>query len=113
MRSRTHLSEKQRRYLSKVFALLRRGPLLKAASYVLRNTCGKPNCKCATGQKHETPYVARTVDGKRRARAVPKELRDQVPQWIERYQEIESLLEKLSEESWRRLEKDSRKTKSR
>lgn len=113
MRHRSPLSEKQRHYLSKAIALFRQGPLLKAASYVLRNTCGKPNCRCAAGQKHETPYVARTSDGKRQARAIPKKLRDQVPEWLERYREIESLLEKLSGESWRQLEKDSRNTKSR
>ena len=86
---------------------------MKAATYVLRNTCGKPNCKCATGDKHETPYVARTREGKRQARSIPKELRDEVPKWIERYEEIEKLLEELSVEAWQALAKGRRKTKSR
>jgi len=86
---------------------------MKAATYILRNTCGKPNCKCATGEKHETPYVARTREGKRQARSIPKELRGEVPEWIARYQEIERLLEELSEEAWRKLAKGTRKTKSR
>ena len=113
MRHRSHLSEKQRRAYSKLIALLQQGPLLKAASYLLRNTWGKANCKCASGQRHETPYVARTRDGKRQARSVPKPLRDRVPKWIERYEKVEGLLEQLSEDSWRELDKPSRKTKSR
>ena len=112
MRHRSHLSERHRRCLSKAIALLQRGPVLKAAAYVLRNTCGKLNCKCAVGLKHETPYVARTWEGKRQARVVPKELREQVPQWMARYEEIERLLEQLSDEAWRALDQSASKKKS-
>lgn len=113
MHHRSQFSEKERRFQSRLVSLLRQGPLLKAATYILRNTCGKPNCKCVTGEKHETPYVARTREGRRQARSVPKELRDEVPRWIERYQEIERLLEELSDEAWRELAKKTRKSKIR
>ena len=111
MRHRSQFSRRQRDLQSRVVSLLHEGPLMKAATYILRNTCGKPNCRCATGKKHETPYVARTREGKRQARTIPKELRDEVPKWIERYREIERLLEELSEESWQELAK--RKSKIR
>ena len=113
MRHRSQFSVRRRRLHSRLISLLHRGPLMKAATYVLRNTCGKPNCKCATGDKHETPYVARTREGKRQARSIPKELRDEVPKWIERYEEIEKLLEELSVEAWQELAKGHRKTQSR
>lgn len=113
MRHRSQFSNKERRFQSKLVSLLRQGPLMKAATYVLRNTCGKPNCKCAAGEKHETPYVARTREGKRQGRSIPKSLREEVPQWIERYERIEKLLEELSEESWQELSKISRRSKSR
>lgn len=113
MRHRSQFSDRQRRLQSKLDALLRRGPLMKAATYTLRNTCGKPNCKCATGDKHETPYVARTHQGKRQAQSIPKPLRDEVPRWIERYEEIERLLEELSEDAWQTLVKGHRNPKSR
>ena len=112
MRHHSQFSEKQRRYQSRLISLLRQGPLMKAATYLLRNTCGKPHCRCATGQRHETPYVARTREGRRQARSIPKGLRNEVPQWIERYEKIEELLEELSEESWREMVQSSRKTKS-
>lgn len=86
---------------------------MKAAAYVLRNTCGKPNCKCAAGDKHETPYVARTREGRRQGRSIPRELRDEVPIWMERYEEVESILEELSEDAWQELARRSRKTKPR
>ena len=109
MRHRSQFSERQRRLHSRLTSLLRGGPLMKAATYILRNTCGKPNCRCATGDKHETPYVARTHEGKRQGRSIPKELRGEVPKWIERYEEIEKILEELSEESWRAMAKENRK----
>lgn len=113
MRHRSHLSERERRCTSKLIALLKQGRVLKGTTYVLRNTCGKPNCKCARGEKHETLYAARSRHGKRQARSVPKPLRDQVLKWIERYNTIDELLGQLSDESWHQLEKLSKELKER
>ena len=113
MRHRSHLSEKERRCTSKLIALLNQGHVLKGTTYVLRNTCGKPNCKCARGEKHETLYVARSRRGKRQARTIPKPLRDEVLKWIGRYSEIDELLDQLSDESWQVLEKLSKELKER
>lgn len=113
MRHRSQWSENQRRCLSRLISKLHQGPLLKARTYVLRNTCGKPNCRCARGQKHQTLYVARSRKGKRQTRSVPKPFQDRLLQWIGRYQQVEDLLEQLSDESWRELDNDSGKTKAR
>lgn len=111
MRHHSQFSERQRHLHFRLISLVRQGPLMKAAAYVLRNTCGKPNCKCAAGNKHETPYVARTREGKRQGRSIPKELRDEVPAWMERYEEIEKILEELSDDAWQELARRSRNTK--
>ena len=113
MRHRSQFSEKQRRYLSQLISVLRQGPLLKATTYVLRNTCGKPNCRCTSGHKHETLYAARSRQGKRQARSIPRPLREQILRWIERFRQVEELLERLSEESWREFDRSAKKPKRR
>ncbi len=32
--------------------------LLRGTLFVLRRKCGKPTCRCATGEPHETPALA-------------------------------------------------------
>ena len=41
-------------------------PLIKGTLYVLRRKCGKPSCRCAKGQRHETMVVSALVAGKTR-----------------------------------------------
>ena len=109
MRHRSHLPQKQRRNVSKLISLLGQGPLLKATTYILRNTCGKPHCKCARGDKHETLYVTRCRFGKKQSRSLPPQQREQVLRWIERNRKVGELLDELSEESWRDFNKSIRK----
>jgi hypothetical protein len=56
------------------------------------------------GEKHESLYVAQSRNGKRHARCVPKAMREEVRRWVDRYNEIQDLLEELSKEYWRRLD---------
>lgn len=113
MRHRSELSEKERRIRSKLISLLRKGPLLRGTLTTLRNTCGNPNCRCAKGEKHESPYLVQSREGKRHARCVPKDLREDVPKWVERYQKVAELLEELSQEFWREVDNYNRNRKSR
>lgn len=38
--------------------------LLRGALFTLRRKCGKPTCRCATGEPHETPALAYPADGR-------------------------------------------------
>ena len=38
--------------------------LLRGALFVLRRKCGKPTCRCATGEPHETPALAYPAGGR-------------------------------------------------
>ena len=38
--------------------------LLRGKLFVLRRKCGKPTCRCATGEPHETPALAYPVAGR-------------------------------------------------
>lgn len=62
-------------------------------------TCGKPNCKCASGERHGPfLYLSVTLDSKHRAAiSVPAEKAGQVRRWIENYQDLKDRLEKISD----------------
>ncbi len=38
--------------------------LLRGALFTLRRKCGKPTCRCATGEPHETPALAYPAGGR-------------------------------------------------
>lgn len=62
--------------LREVAALLRivkqRQPLIRGRVYKLRRQCGKPTCRCRTGQLHESWVLSIPDKGRKRMRAVPK-----------------------------------------
>jgi hypothetical protein len=39
-------------------------PLLRGVLFTLRRKCGKPSCRCATGQPHESPALAYPCGGR-------------------------------------------------
>lgn len=38
--------------------------LVRGALFTLRRKCGKPTCRCATGEPHETPALTYTEGGR-------------------------------------------------
>lgn len=72
-------------------------------------TCGKPNCKCRRGQKHPAFVLTRVTDGKAEQLHIPKDQEAMVREWIERYREIQALLEKISSSYWDRLKRKKKK----
>jgi hypothetical protein len=65
--------------------LQRADPLVQGSFYLLRRKCGKPNCRCATGQLHAAYVLTRSEQGKDRLYMVPKEQRAQVRKWAAEY----------------------------
>lgn len=58
--------------------LQRSQPMIRGSFYLLRRKCGKPNCRCATGQLHPTYVLTRSEAGKDRLFPVPKAQRAEV-----------------------------------
>ena len=86
----------RREGLTKLLPPLRevlRGSLMKR--YL---TCGKPECKCARGQRHGPVwYLSVTLDQSHRTGAtVPSDQVEQVRRWIENYHRVKERLEKIS-----------------
>ncbi len=77
--------------------LQRSEPMVQGSFYLLRRKCGKPNCRCATGQLHATYVLTRSEQGKDRLYTVPKDQRVGVRQWAaeyRRYQRARAVLGK-------------------
>lgn len=60
----TRTEEQRDRYLSEV--LQTRLRLIRGSFVVLGKKCGKPNCRCATGEPHPTSYLAISEEGRKR-----------------------------------------------
>jgi hypothetical protein len=70
---------------------------------VRNQTCGKQNCRCARGEPHVSLYLVQSHNGKPRQLYVPKEWEERVHRAVKDYQELQIVLEELSELEWRRL----------
>ena len=66
--------------------------------------CGKPNCHCANGELlHPSVYLVKSHDGKLRQNCLPKAWQERERQAVNDYQEMQSLIELVSELEWKRL----------
>jgi hypothetical protein len=77
--------------------LQRDSPMVQGSFYLLRRKCGKPNCRCASGQLHASWVLTRSQAGKDRIYPVPKDQRAQVRRWAleyRRYQRARAALAK-------------------
>ena len=66
-------------------SLLRSQPMVQGSFYLLRRKCGKPTCRCTSGQLHPCWVLTRSEQGKDRLYPVPKDRRAQVRQWAAEY----------------------------
>jgi hypothetical protein len=66
-------------------SLQRADPMVQGSFYLLRRKCGKPNCRCASGQLHASWVLTRSEAGKDRLYSVPKDQRARLRQWAAAY----------------------------
>lgn len=69
----------------------------------MARVCGKPNCKCAKGEKHISLYISLRYKGKRKMIYVPHELEAQIENGIKTYKEILKLLDVISDSNIDRI----------
>ena len=69
-------------------ALNVRGEVMAASLSKTSKICGKPNCKCARGDKHEVYQLSWTENGKRRSTHIRRDELDRVRSAVERYKRL-------------------------
>jgi hypothetical protein len=100
---RTSFPPAERSRRSRAAALVHSRRLLRGTLSVRNQTCGKDSCRCARGEPHVSLYLVQSHNGKPRQLYVPKEWEERVRQAVKDYQELQTLLEEISEWEWRRL----------
>lgn len=69
-------------------ALNVRAEVMAASLSKTYKVCGKPNCKCAQGEKHEVYQLSWTEEGKRRCTHIRPDELARVRAAVERYRQI-------------------------
>ena len=102
--SRFRLSAAERDLRSRIAQLLHGRWWLHATLAPRQRRCGKLNCRCTRGQPHVSLYVVQSRQGQLRQLYVPKHWESRVRQAVADYQQLQRLLEEVSEHEWKRLE---------
>lgn len=68
--------------------LQERGPLRKGTLVTVRRKCGKPRCRCTTGEKHAAKYLSVKEHGKTRMTYVSQAAEARVAKETQRYRRL-------------------------
>ncbi len=68
--------------------------LVRGALFTLRRKCGKPTCRCATGEPHETPALAYTEGGRSKTLTLTDADVDVVRAALDRYNRARAELDR-------------------
>ncbi|MGH2375412.1 MAG: DUF6788 family protein [bacterium] len=100
---RSAFSAAERGRRSRLAQILHGLRLLRGTLSVRSRQCGKPGCRCTRGELHVSLYLVQSHDGKQRQLYVPKEWEQRIRGAVGNYQQVQQLLEELSEMEWKRL----------
>ncbi len=94
------MSVQERHTRSELAQLLSQKAILRGSLLVRQRVCGKANCKCARGEKHESLYLVVTEGGRTRQLYVPKDWESRVRRWVENHHRARDLMEEVSRIYW-------------
>src|SRR5690349_329413 len=100
---RASIPEASRRQRSRISQLAHQSRLLRGTLSVREVICGKAGCRCAKGEGHISLYLVQSQQGRTRQLYIPKRLEARVRQAVGDYQELQRLVEELSEQEWKLL----------
>lgn len=101
--NRASLSPVERRFRSRLAQLAHDNWLIRGTLSVRSRRCGKPTCRCAKGELHTSLYLVQSHHGKPRQICIPKSWESRIRQAVTDYQELQRLIEEVSELEWKRL----------
>lgn len=97
---RAKLSAAERSFRSRIAQLAAAQLFLRGTLSERASKCGKSNCHCVSGELHKSLYLVQSQAGKLRQICVPLAWRDRVRQAVGDYQEMQRLIEEVSELEW-------------
>lgn len=100
---RAKLSASERNFRSRIAQLASTRWVLRGTLSERAGTCGKPNCRCAQGELHQSLYLVQSQGGKLRQICVPHAWQARVREAVTDYRKLQALIEAVSELEWTRL----------
>ena len=73
------------------------GDFVRGTPMLRQMTCGKPTCRCATGQGHPTLCLSYKEQGKTKTVYFPRTREAKLRRWAKNYTRLKALLEELSQ----------------
>lgn len=100
---RAKLSATERDFRSRIAQLASNQWFLRGTLSDRSGKCGKPTCRCARGELHKSLYLVQSHDGKLRQICVPNAWHERIRRAVVDYQEMQRIIEEVSELEWKRL----------
>ena len=97
MQPRSHLSRAERDARSRLAQSLLNRPLLRGSLVTVRRVCGKPNCRCTRGDRHECLCLSIRVGDRRKMIYLPKAWEETIRSWVAGYREIATRIDAVSQ----------------
>jgi len=83
--------------------------VIKGSIVWLKRECGKAGCHCIQGEKHESMYISRSVQGKTTMTYIPHRYEGEVSAAVAEYKRVLQQLEALSAQTMKGIKKGRRK----
>ncbi len=101
--SPAELSAAERALRSRVVQIASGERFLRGTLSERSSKCGKPNCRCATGEGHASLYLVQGSPSGMLQLCVPRILHDPVRQAVGQFQEMQRFLNEVSDLEWKRF----------
>jgi len=98
MKPRSQRPADERWARSRAVKQVARSSLLRGSLVSMARTCGKAGCHCQRGEKHVSLYLAVRRDNRRVMIYVPATMENTVRDWVGNAQEVDGLLELISQQ---------------
>ncbi len=94
MRIPRHPTNIRRMLQSRVLKVAARRPLLAASLVSFERRCGKPGCRCVSGEKHRGLQLTNNDRGKTHG-LCPVDFTEEVRSWIDEHRRLKVLLKRF------------------
>ena len=91
------MSEEERELRSRAGQILSGAGLIHGNLSTRLQKCGKPNCRCNRGERHELFVLVLRQDGKTIQVPIPRRLVQRVRQWVQQEKDLQEMLRRISE----------------
>lgn len=98
VKSRSQRPAEERHARSHAVQHIAENPLLRGSLVSMARTCGKAGCHCQQGEKHTSLYLSVRLNNRRRMIYVPPAMEDSVRDWVQNAQEVDRLLDFISQQ---------------